>query len=567
MTTPDVRRDRRAQCWLKVRNESPIRVPPAQSLTESATRAERAITVAISKQAGHAREPGPEHERLGPDLRGRGERLDEPEQQPRVALHRPRDVAQHDQRPRFADLAAPDPGQELATGPEVAPEHRPWRQPTAVRMQLVAPGPASLEVRDQRIDQSLCLSQLGRRHPVELAMAEDLALRVGVGRDHTPSIGASSSASSDPRRGSACRARRAAASPGPRRLRAAWRRAPPRPRGVSSSSDDDGRSESAQDWGAPAPPGIERGVVDRPIVTPADEHRGSGRADLLAIRDVDQGQRPGEIDGGAEIDRQARRPQRPPKPDRLAKEAAPIDLGAERRSDDGGIWACHCPQPRAATSASIRAVCSPRTWRMSSSYLSTTPSVSSTRAGVELARAERQQGGRPVERLGDPGDLGQVGLAKAMDEADDLARELFRRMGHARQHDLVFLLGRRIVDPVVEAAPLERVVHLARPVRGQDHARRGLRPDRADLGDRDLEVGQDLEEVGLELLVGAIDLVDQQDRAPRRRSSRAPGGAAAGSGSPRRRCRGRSPDRPRRAPRGGGSRASGVGSSTRRRRC
>ena len=39
MTTPDVRNDRRAQCWLNVRNESPIRVPPAQSLTELATRA------------------------------------------------------------------------------------------------------------------------------------------------------------------------------------------------------------------------------------------------------------------------------------------------------------------------------------------------------------------------------------------------------------------------------------------------------------------------------------------------------------------------------------------------
>ena len=35
--------------------------------------------------------------------------------------------------------------------------------------------------------------------------------------------------------------------------------------------------------------------------------------------------------------------------------------------------------------------------------------------------------------------------------------------------------------------------------------------DRADLRDRDLEVGQDLEQVRLELLVGAVDLVDQQD--------------------------------------------------------
>ena len=49
-------------------------------------------------------------------------------------------------------------------------------------------------------------------------------------------------------------------------------------------------------------------------------------------------------------------------------------------------------------------------------------------------------------------------------------------------------------------------------VRGQDHARRPLSLDGADLRDRDLEVRQDLEQVRLELLVRAVDLVDQQHR-------------------------------------------------------
>ncbi len=53
---------------------------------------------------------------------------------------------------------------------------------------------------------------------------------------------------------------------------------------------------------------------------------------------------------------------------------------------------------------------------------------------------------------------------------------------------------------------------LARPVRGQDDPRRQGGLDRADLGDRDLEVRQDLEQVRLELLVGAVDLVDEQHR-------------------------------------------------------
>ena len=39
-----------------------------------------------------------------------------------------------------------------------------------------------------------------------------------------------------------------------------------------------------------------------------------------------------------------------------------------------------------------------------------------------------------------------------------------------------------------------------------------LGAEHADLGDRDLEVGQDFEQVRLELVVGTVDLVDQQHR-------------------------------------------------------
>ena len=40
------------------------------------------------------------------------------------------------------------------------------------------------------------------------------------------------------------------------------------------------------------------------------------------------------------------------------------------------------------------------------------------------------------------------------------------------------------------------------------------RPDRAELGDRDLPLRQHLEQERLERLVGAIDLVDEQHRRP-----------------------------------------------------
>jgi hypothetical protein len=57
-------------------------------------------------------------------------------------------------------------------------------------------------------------------------------------------------------------------------------------------------------------------------------------------------------------------------------------------------------------------------------------------------------------------------------------------------------------------------VQLARAVRRQHHERPPRGPDRAQLGDRDREVGEELEQERLELVVGAVDLVDQQHRLP-----------------------------------------------------
>ena len=64
----------------------------------------------------------------------------------------------------------------------------------------------------------------------------------------------------------------------------------------------------------------------------------------------------------------------------------------------------------------------------------------------------------------------------------------------------------------MQAAALERLAELTRPVAREHDHRRRLGPHRPDLGDRDLEVRQELEQERLELLVRAIDLVDEQDR-------------------------------------------------------
>ena len=117
-------------------------------------------------------------------------------------------------------------------------------------------------------------------------------------------------------------------------------------------------------------------------------------------------------------------------------------------------------------------------------------------------------------RLGDSRQLEEVGGAQLLDEADDLPGEGFGQLGGAQAQDLQLAGGVRIADPVVEAAPLERVVDLARAVRGEHDDRRRRRAHGAHLRDRHLEVAQDLQEEGFERLVGAVDLVDQEDRRP-----------------------------------------------------
>ena len=80
--------------------------------------------------------------------------------------------------------------------------------------------------------------------------------------------------------------------------------------------------------------------------------------------------------------------------------------------------------------------------------------------------------------------------------ADDLDLTLEVGMGH----------------PVVQAAPLQGVVDVPGPVGGDDHPWRDESPERAELGHGHGVLGEDLEQEGLELVVGPVDLVDEQDR-------------------------------------------------------
>ena len=55
----------------------------------------------------------------------------------------------------------------------------------------------------------------------------------------------------------------------------------------------------------------------------------------------------------------------------------------------------------------------------------------------------------------------------------------YLRCAHAHDCDLTLEVG--VVDPVVQAAPLERVMDFARPVPGEDHQRWMVRADGAEL--------------------------------------------------------------------------------------
>ena len=101
-------------------------------------------------------------------------------------------------------------------------------------------------------------------------------------------------------------------------------------------------------------------------------------------------------------------------------------------------------------------------------------------ADPATAEAEGQKGGRPVEGLGDPGHLGRCGLPQPVDEGTTSRASRSGTSGHrAGTISYAFSRSGGEVDPVVQTAPLQGVVHLARPVRGEDHSWRWDPPGRS----------------------------------------------------------------------------------------
>src|SRR3954449_7359471 len=130
---------------------------------------------------------------------------------------------------------------------------------------------------------------------------------------------------------------------------------------------------------------------------------------------------------------------------------------------------------------------------------------------VELA-AQHGDRASPADRLRDTRSLDEVELADAPGGGTDPRRESRCDLGSTRADDVDLAVELRVVDPVVEAATAQRVVQLTRAVGRQHHDWRRCRADRPDLRDGHLELREQLEQERLELLVGSVDLVDEQDR-------------------------------------------------------
>ena len=233
---------------------------------------------------------------------------------------------------------------------------------------------------------------------------------------------------------------------------------------------------------------------------------------------------------------------------------------AGSRPDLSGWRRCRPSTLRRISAASV-----PCRRGMSSWYFSSTPSVSLMVSGSSSSRSSCDSAVAQSIVSATPGSLNRSSLRSSCTKPTTWRDSRSLAPGALPFRISSSRLQVGIIDPVVEAAALQRVVDLARAVRGDDDDRRLRRLDRADLRNRHLEVRQHLQQIGLERLVGAVELVDQQDRRALGMRAAAPAAAAAGSGSARRRCRRQARrDRARPAPRRAGSRSSGGRSSTRR---
>ncbi len=92
-----------------------------------------------------------------------------------------------------------------------------------------------------------------------------------------------------------------------------------------------------------------------------------------------------------------------------------------------------------------------------------------------------------------------------------LPGELFGHIRYACNHNGVFLVQCREINPVIQAPTPQGIVNLACAVGCNNHHRRLPRFHSANLRNSNLEVGKQFEQICLKLFVAAIQFIYEQD--------------------------------------------------------
>ena len=108
------------------------------------------------------------------------------------------------------------------------------------------------------------------------------------------------------------------------------------------------------------------------------------------------------------------------------------------------------------------------------------------------------------------GDLIEAGFPCILHEAHDLTGQLFFDAVHFGAHDAQFLVQVRVVYPEVQATAAQSVGEVAGAIGGQEYQGWVLGLYCTNLGYCCLKVGQYLKQEGFELLVSAVNLVNEK---------------------------------------------------------
>ena len=131
---------------------------------------------------------------------------------------------------------------------------------------------------------------------------------------------------------------------------------------------------------------------------------------------------------------------------------------------------------------------------------------------VEVVRPDEHQRLRPVEALSHPRRLVEPHVSQLCRHQGHVAGQRDRHVRGPDAKDFHFAAHVGMFHPVVEATTLEGIVDVSSPVRGNDHHRGHLGGERAQLGHRHRIVRQDLQQKRLELVIGPVNLVNEQHR-------------------------------------------------------